>query len=258
MSTRTLAASLWAVAVLAIGASAAAQTAQEIMTDAIERNSTGFQQGAVSLTLSSEDKAGVQKTRRLTARSKRGPEGLRTQVRLLAPDELKGQSFLFKEVKDGEDLVYWYLPSFGVTRRVQGEGKKGAFMGTDLTYADLESRDLKDATWRRLPDEAIGPHEVFVIEATPKPGADTDYGQIIAYIRKSDRATLKLRFFGVNKKEVKVLFVEKLDQQGPRSYVKQMTIRPTDGGYTRVVIDAIDFDQEIPDVVFTPEALANE
>lgn len=241
---------------LALASPAAAQDAQEIMRSALERNSTGFQTGAVEMTVTTEDKGGTQKVRRLSAMSKRSDQGLRTRVRLLAPDEVKGQSFLFRQVKGGEDQVYWYLPSFAVTRRIQGEGKKGSFMGTHLTYADLESRDLKDATYKKLADEKIGPHEVFVIEATP--ADQSEHQKVLAYVRKEDRILLKVRFYDTQGKESRVLFVEKLDKQNGETYAKQLTLRPTAGGYTRMVIDKLDTRTDIPDVIFSPEALSHE
>ena len=237
---------------------AAEETAQSIIDAAIDKNATGFQTGIGQLTITTEDKGGDAKTRRLQVRSKRGDDGQRTLVKLLAPDEVKGQGFLFKEVKGGEDLVYWYLPAFGVTRRISGEGKKGRFMGTHLTYADLESRDVRDGTYLRLPDEKIGAFEVYVIAATPNKKSDSDYSKVVMYVRKEDKMPLKVKFFDRAGKEDKVIFTEKIDTQGDRTYVKQMTVRPAAGGFTRLTVDAIDFERVIPEVVFTPESLANE
>jgi hypothetical protein len=236
----------------------AEETAKSIIDAAIDKNATGFQTGVGQLTLTTEDKGGDAKTRRLQVRSKKTEQGQRTMVKLLAPDEVKGQGFLFKEVKGGEDLVYWYLPAFGVTRRISGDGKKGRFMGTHLSYADLESRDVRDGTYLRKADETIGKFEVFVIEATPAKGSDSDYSKIVMYVRKTDKMPLKVKFFDRSGKEDKVMFTEKIDSQGERTYVKQMTVRSAAGGFTRLTVDAIDFDRTIPDVVFTPESLANE
>lgn len=236
----------------------AEETAQAIIDAAVDKNATGFQTGVGQLTITTEDKGGDKKTRRLQVRSKRTDEGQRTLVKLLAPDEVKGQGFLFKEVKAGEDLVYWYLPAFGVTRRIAGEGKKGRFMGTHLTYSDLESRDVRDAKYKKLADEKIGKNEVYVIEATPNKSAESDYSKVIMYVRKSDKMPLKVKFFDRAGKENKVMFTEKIDSQGDKTYVKQMSVRAAAGGFTRLTVDAIDFDKSIPDVVFTPESLANE
>jgi outer membrane lipoprotein-sorting protein len=236
----------------------AEETTQQIIDAAIEHNATGFQTGTARLTITVETRAGEVRVRTLRVRSKRTSEGQRTLVKLLSPDEVKGQGFLFREVQGGEDLVYWYLPAFGVTRRVSGEGKRGQFMGTHLTYADMESGDVKDAVYKRKADEKVGKFDVYVIEAAPKKTADSEYSKVVMYIRKSDKMPLKVRFFAKNGKEDKVLFTEKLDTKGDRTYVKQMSVKPAAGGFTRITVDTIDFDREIPDVVFTPEALANE
>ena len=117
---------------------------------------------------------------------------------------------------------------------------------------------MRDGTYLRLPDEKIGAFEVYVIAATPNKKSDSDYSKVVMYVRKEDKMPLKVKFFDRAGKEDKVIFTEKIDTQGDRTYVKQMTVRPVEGGFTRLTVDAIDFDKEIPDVLFTPEALANE
>ena len=259
-SASSLIAMIVVAASLVPGPAMAEETAQEIVEAAVDRNSTGFQVGVGEMTLFMENKAGDKKVRKLHVSSKQTSDGLqRILVRLLSPDEVKGQAFLFKEVRGAEDLVYWYLPAFGgPPRRISGDGKRGSFMGTHLSFSDVESRDVKDANYKRLPSQSIGEHEVHVIEAIPKKGDDSDYGKVVLYIRKTDKMPLKIRFYGKRGKEAKVLFTEKIDKRGDRTYVKQMTVRPVEGGFTRLTVDAIDFDKEIPDVLFTPEALANE
>jgi len=248
-----------ALAIVGVGAPASAQeSADAIVHAAIDNNSTGFQSGVGRMTVLTEDKGGDRKERVILFKGASGPAGRRTLVRLLAPDEVKGQAFLFREVKDAEDQVYWYLPAFGVTRRISGGQKKGSFMGTHFTFADLESRDIKEATYKKLPDDKIATAEVYVIEARPKHADDSDYGKVVLFIRKTDRMLLKARFFDKAGAELKTMFIEKLDKSGEHRYVKQMTLRPADGGLTRMTIDAVDFDAPLSDVEFTPEALSNE
>lgn len=57
----------------------------------------------------------------------------RRLVRFTAPARLAGTGLL---VPDG-DTVYLYLPSFGKARRVVGESRGDAFMGTDFSLEDL-------------------------------------------------------------------------------------------------------------------------
>lgn len=231
-------------------------SAESIVKRALDQNSTGLQAGVGNMTVMTENKAGDKKKRVLSFKGKGGAAGRRTLIRLLEPEEVAGQAFLFVEVLGGEDQVHWYLPAFGVTRRIQGGQKRGAFMGTHFTYADLESRDIKDAAHTMLPAEKVGAQDAYVIESKPK--GDSEYSKVVLYIRKSDDMLLKARFFDASGAESKVLFIEKIDSQKGERYVSQMTLRPKAGGYTRLTVNSIELGADVPDVVFSPQALANE
>src|SRR5690606_3657659 len=116
----------------------------------------------------------------------------------------------FVENKEADDDVWMYVPAFKVTRRVEGSQKRGAFLGTHFTYADLETRDIKDGAYKRLPDETIGKIPVFVIEAVPGDPKQSDYGKVVVYVRKDDYIPLRVRFFDKNGNLDKTLFMEKL------------------------------------------------
>lgn len=235
---------------------AAQEKADAIVRAAIDQNTTGLQAGVGTLTLTSEDTSGARKLRQLAFKGASTPEGRRTLIRLLAPEDVRGQAFLFQEIKEGDDLVYSYLPAFGATRRISGGQKRGAFMGTHFTFADLESRDIQDATYKTLKDEKLGDAECHVIEATPR--GESDYSRIVLTIRKQDRTLLKARFYDKAGNEAKTLFVEKLDKSGDQRYVKQLVLRPREGGYTRITVDAIDLQAKPSAAELSPEALANE
>ena len=50
----------------------------------------------------------------------------------------------FRLSRRNDDDQYLYLPSLDKSKRISGGQKNQRFMGTELTYADMESRDLKD------------------------------------------------------------------------------------------------------------------
>lgn len=233
-------------------------SAQAIIDKMLEGNdSIGISSGSANLMLMVQDRTGTKRVKNLTVRSKKINDAVRTNIKLTAPKELRGLSFLFAENKKGEDNVWMYLPSFGVTRRIEGSQKKGAFLGSHLSFADLESRDFKGAVHERLPDEKIGKTPVFVISTVPRDTAHTDYGKIVTYVRKSDYTSLKVRFFAKDKKmETKTMFVEKLGKtKKGETYTKQMTLRVKSGGFTTIMIKSIDETSDIPNAVFSKEQL---
>ncbi|MGM0555876.1 MAG: outer membrane lipoprotein-sorting protein [Myxococcota bacterium] len=243
-----------ALLILALSLPVLAQdmSASDIIDKALETNSLGFNEGEAQMSLIIEDMAGNRRVRKLDVQSKKVDGASRTRVELTAPKELKGQSFLFAENTSGSDDVWMYVPAFKVTRRIEGSDKDSAFLGSHFTYADLESRGLKDANYKRLDDDEIGEHDVYVIESTPKKGSESEYGKVVAYVRKSDYMPLKLKFYDGSGDEMKTLFVEKLDKtDSGKTFVERMTLRPTGGGFTTIKIGGLDAETDIPDSAFS-------
>ena len=211
---------------------------QQIIDKTLDQNSTGFQSGEAKLELRISSKDGSDRVRMLKILSKKIDEKARTKVILTAPKEVKGQAFLFVE-REGDDDVWIYLPAFGVTRRIAGGQKKGSFLGSHFTYADFESRDIRDSKYKRMEDVKIGKHAAYVVEATPKNTNDSDYDRIVVYIRKSDFITLKAKFFKKGKL-AKTIFVDLLDKtKSGRTYAKKLSVVSAKGGKTTMLVRSL-------------------
>ena len=155
--------SLWATPALADGL-----TAQQIVDKSLERNKFGFQNAIAGITLKLVSKRGSERVREVQIKSIERDGLGKSLVRFHAPADVAGTGFLLIENADADDDQYLYLPALGKVKRITGSQRNQRFMGTDLTYADMESRDLKNAAVTRMPDEKLGGNDTFVIEAIPK------------------------------------------------------------------------------------------
>ncbi len=230
--------------------------ADEIIERAVERNAVGFEAGRAQVVLTVFDRAGEQRERRLDVRSKRDDDRSRTLMSLTAPAEVRGQAFLFVENPDADDDMWMYLPAFDVTRRVEGRQRRSSFLGSHFTFADLESRDLRESEYTRRGDDEVGGHEVYVIEARPKNPQESDYQKVIAFVRKSDFIPLRVRFYDKSGDLEKTLFAEELAQtDDDTTYIRRMSLHAESGGYTRIEISGLDTDVDLPDSLFDREEL---
>ncbi len=230
--------------------------AGKIVERALEQNSLEFESGRAEMKLDIEDRDGDRSEREMVLESKAIDGDVRTRIRLTGPQELKGQAFLFVENDGGGDDVWMYVPAFEVTRRIEGSKKQGSFLGSHFTYNDLESRDIADADYEKIGEETIGDDPVHVIRAEPNESAESEYGKIVAYIRKSDDAPLKFKFYDDSDELLKTLFTEKLGETDDgETYVKQMQMRSEKGGYTRIVIESLESGVDTPDSAFTKDQL---
>jgi hypothetical protein len=205
-----------------------------------------------------QDESGESRERRLNVRGMTESDSSRALVRVIAPPEQAGQSYLFRENEGSEDDVYVFLPALDDSpRRISGSQKNGSFMGTHFTYADLESRDVRDAAYTRHGDETIGRFPVYVVDAAPTPDSDSEYARVRMWIRQSDFIPLRVRFFGDDDEVEKTIFTEETAVDGERIYVRRLTLRPAGGGATTMIIDEVDFGADVSPAEFTPDNLAN-
>jgi outer membrane lipoprotein-sorting protein len=245
------------LAVTALAATAAADEelgADEIIERTVERNAMGFEAGRAQVVLTVFDRAGEQRERQLDVRSRRDDDRSRTLMSLTAPAEVRGQAFLFVENPDADDDMWMYLPAFEFTRRVEGRQRRSSFLGSHFTFADLESRDLRESEYTRRDDDEIGGHQVYVIEARPKNPQESDYQKVVAFVRKSDFIPLRVRFYDKSGDLEKTLFAEELaDTDEDVTYIRRMSLHAEAGGYTRIEISGLDTEVELPDSLFDRE-----
>lgn len=122
----------------------------------------------------------------------------------LEPKDDKGVSFLKIEHDGKDDEMRMWLPAFKKVRRISSKKKGDAFMGSDLSYEDLSSRDLKENDYVRLEDELIDGKDYYILEVIPKKETGSSYSKHISWIDKETLSVLKERSFdkrGVLKKE---------------------------------------------------------
>lgn len=244
---------------LAIASPAVAQddlTPREILDKSLDQNGLSINSGRAVVSLTVEQATGSKESMELRIESAGGGDDeSKSRVTLLGPAEMAGEAYLFLGHDDREDDVYMYLPAFKETRKVSGADKTGSFLGSHITYRDMETRDLEDGEATRLDDEKIGPHDCWVIEATPGEDDDTDYARVVTWVRKKDYMPLRVEFYGKDGELEKRMFSEKISKQDGTRYVKRMSVVPVEGGATTMEIVEVEFDVELPSRTFSRDAL---
>lgn len=231
-------------------------TAQQIVDKALERNSFGFDNAVAKLTLVLTSKRGSERHREIEIRSMTKSGQGKSLVRFHAPADVAGTGFLVLENPDREDDQYLFLPALGKVKRITGGQRDQRFMGTDLTYADLESRNLRKATSRRLPDGEVGKNPTYVIESVPQSPEDSSYGKTISHIHKTSFVPLKVEFFDKKMEPLKVLTVKRLEKRDGQWIVMDSIIENSQAGTgTRMTVNSLDLNAKLSDSEFTESAL---
>ena len=102
----------------------------------------------------------------------------------MEPKDDKGVAFLKIEHDDKDDEMRMWLPAFKKVRRISTKKKGDSFMGSDLSYEDLSSRDLDENEYKRLGDEEMDEVDCYVLEISPKKEAKSSYSKHISWIAK--------------------------------------------------------------------------
>ena len=102
----------------------------------------------------------------------------------LEPKDDKGVAFLKIEHDTKDDEMRMWLPAFKKVRRISSKKKGDAFMGSDLSYEDLSSRDLDENQYNRLDDGTVNGKDCYVLEILPKAQTKSAYTKHISWIDK--------------------------------------------------------------------------
>ena len=129
---------------------------------------------------------------RTNAMASKSVDGNKKQlIWFLEPKDDKGVAFLKIEHDDKDDEMRMWLPAFKKVRRISSKKKGDAFMGSDLSYEDLSSRNLDENNYNRLDDEMVNGKDCYVLEIIPGKEAKSSYSKHVSWIEKSSLMGVK-------------------------------------------------------------------
>jgi len=232
-------------------------SAQEVVDRALAHNAFGFGDAIARVTLVLEAPGSEARTRTLEIRSVERGAAKRTLVRFLSPADVAGTGFLVLEDAGGREQQFLYMPAIGKVKRITGNQRQQRFMGTDLTYADLEWGSLRRADVRRLDDASVGPYATWVIEAKPRDDGAA-YGRTVTWIEKTSFVPLKVEFYDrAGATPVKTLAVRKLEKREGRWVAMESVVRDAAGGSsTRMTVTELDTKTPLDPAELDERALA--
>ncbi len=233
-------------------------TALQIAEKAYAQEFMGMSTGVSQVRMTLINKRGDTRVRRVQAKSATIDGNRHSLVRFLSPPDVQGTSFLLVEQTGGADQQYLYLPALKRVRRISGSQRSSSFMGSDFSYADMESRDVSESEWTRHPDEKVGPLDCYKLEATPKKPDDEQYKRSEIWIHKETWLPVKMKLYDRKTGALrKTLFVEEFKKIDDRWLVtKAKMANAKKKTATRIVIEEIQLNVEVPATAFTVEALS--
>ena len=224
---------------------------EEIVRKASDQNQVGLSAGEAMMVMKIQTPEGDILNRKLRIRAASQDNLSQLRMTFMEPQDQRGIEVLMLEQKNGKNLQYLYLPSFKKVRRISGSAKNGRFEGSDFTYADMESRDISEGTYKRLADETYGKQPVFRVDVSPKKTADEKYSLVQMWISKKAWLPLKVVFFDHQGRKAKQLKVKRLKKVNGRYVVTRAVMRNlVKGSETELSITNINDNVSFPSHIF--------
>jgi len=192
------------------------QAAREIMQKVEERDNGDNMTAKMEMILI--DRKNKERVRNLQIYRKDKGEDTYSLMFFIHPAEVKDTGFLIYDYDDPkkDDDQWLYLPALKKTKRIATGDKSGSFMGSDLNYSDMTTRDLDDFDFifYKEKETEIDGRKCWLILATPRSEKvvdETGYRQSVLYIRQDNYFVIRSIMWEEQEDYKKFMEVKKLD-----------------------------------------------
>ncbi len=176
-------------------------------------------------------------------------------VRVTAPKRDAGNGTLVKD-----QSMWTFSPKINRVLKVPSSMMNQSWMGSDFSNKDIsKSTDVIDQYDHRLVDSKTeGGHVLYTIESIPHEDAAVVWGREVFTIR-DDYIMLRQEFWDQDDILVKAMDATEIVEMDGRSVATRLRMQKleTPEEWTEMVVDAVDFDVELGDNLFTLSNLRN-
>lgn len=182
-----------------------------------------------------------------------------TLIRFVSPADIENTGLLTRDYPDGSTDQWVYLPALDRARRIAADRKGGRFVGSDLFYEDLQDRKVDQDQHRHLGTDTLHDVPVERLESIPTDPNNSVYSKRLSWIHTDTLIPLRIDFFSPgNDAPSKRLEVHRIEPvQGYWTVMDSTMTDLTSGHQTRMTVERIQYDQDLPDTLFSQQALTD-
>lgn len=237
-------------------AQAGEPSAEEVVQRVLDSDPWGLTKGEIKASAILTDKRGSKRELAFIAASRRhDPPLSKSIVRFSAPPDLAGAGFLQIQRRNGEDDRYLFLPALKRSRRISGNLRGSAFMGTDFSFADLDRRDLRDSQAQIVGREKIGSASCYVVDVIPR-RSDSQYSHLKLWVRADNFLTMRSWMYDKANVQVKTFEAREIKRVSGSWFVTKSLMTDLKHEHkTLLTLHSIIVNVDIPDEEFSVRAL---
>jgi hypothetical protein len=135
-------------------------------------------------------------------------------IEFLTPKKIKKTGMLTHNSKGSDSSQWIYLPALKKTRRIASSKKSGRFVGSDLTYEDLEDREVELDNHKILKKDKVGKITYYVIQSKAKDKSTSMYSKVVSWVNPKTWMVKKAFFYKKKKKPYKTLLNKEIKKIG--------------------------------------------
>ena len=149
----------------------------------------------------------------------------KTKIELDWPFELRFGGVKIEKTR-GKPAQYWaYIPETRIIFRLPLRDHR--FHGSAFSFDDIVPPEAEDFLFRRLPDEVVEGHPVYVLELFPKPHTVSDYSRLLVSIDKARDIPIRARYWNTAGLAIREVSFppSRLEQHGSSWFPMLATVR---------------------------------
>lgn len=230
-------------------------TGEMVAAKSFNRDDGRTMQGQGMMTL--VDSKGKKKILKFLMYSKDFGQRTKTLTRFTAPSDIAGTSFLNWD-NDGADDQFLYLPALKRVRRIVSTQKDGQFVNSDITYEDLERREVNLDSHQLLQTVSNKKYKIiYVLKSVPKDPKKSQYSYRKSWVVKElDYLPIRGEFYDKRKKMVKTFEAKNIQKiDGVWTVTKSLFYDLKRKHQTLLVMDELKYNRPISNAYFTKTAL---
>lgn len=167
----------------------------------------------VKMTLT--DKSGSKRIRNFVLLSKDNQRyNSQSLIVFTSPKRIEKTGMLTQNNK-GDDTNQWiYLPALKKTRRIASSKKSGRFVGSDLSYEDLEDREVELDNHKLIKKDKINNKTYYLLQSTAKDKSTSSYTKVLSWVDPKNWTVRRAHFYKNKNTPAKILDNVKFEKIG--------------------------------------------
>jgi outer membrane lipoprotein-sorting protein len=242
----------------------AGETARQILDrrKALDDTTRHWDDRYQRMTLRLFDRLGGERVRELEVYEARYPDDEeKTILFFRSPADVRGTAFLAYTHKGRPADQWLFLPALKRTRPITTRMRKESFVGTDLSYHDLDliqemtSWSETDARSRLRAEETIDGTPTHVIELAPQ-REDIGYRRIVLWLGREDLVPRRLEFYEEDEAPKRRIAQSDIRASGAIPVAHRVEVAtPSAGSHTVIEVTGVRFNQGLKEDLFTQRHL---